>query len=263
MSLDSSSAVQRDSATHGAPQLNLKRLQTIQRWLQYGALAVLVVFMGLIAFSWLELRKIKTEIDEADNRLLATKAEIAELAAYLEQLKIDKKGLEDVNAALTTVTRSIGKESRKEAPNLKTAIEETITPTEELQRVPPRVYIQISNEEQRPAAAIIAKHLQASGYIVPGIENVGDKAPSVADLRYFQSDDGTRKDVEDIRDKCSGWGLKLVVPPKPLPGYIRPRRYEIWFAKNSGTRNPDFDLKGEGKQLLDKVKGKQQVKPHL
>jgi len=225
------------------PTLNLRRLETFQRLLQYGAFLVLLVFLGLIALSWFQLRRINNEIAAADADLNQKRLEIDKLRIDADKLRAENGGLQKVNGALTDVTRSIGGESPEQAEKIKQVVEESIgSSATDLTQIPARIYMHIGNAEQRRFAAAIANRLQAQGYIVPGIENVHEKAPLESDIRYYASDAATMKDVQDIQANCLRWGLKLTVPRNPVSSHsVRPRHYEIWFGKNA-AQNPTIDL---------------------
>lgn len=51
------------------------------------------------------------------------------------------------------------------------------------------VYLQISDAGQRDAASTFQQRLRAKGVGAPGVENIGGKAPSQAQIRYFDAGD--------------------------------------------------------------------------
>ncbi len=100
-------------------------------------------------------------------------------------------------------------------------------------QIPPRVYIQITREEQRARAGAVARCLQAGGYVVPGIENVARKASpqGVSDVRYYQGNEAAEGDVEGIRAMLlKDFGVSLKTVQLPAAGAIRPRHYELWLG---------------------------------
>ena len=237
MSQDTTRRPQGDEPT----TLNLRRLETIQRLLQYGALLVLLVFIGLIGLSWFQLRRIINAVAAADEKLQEKKLDLERLEAAADKLKAENSGLQKDNGALTTanetlneVTETLVKESPEQAEKVKQAFEISIAKTTDLKRIPPRVYIQIGDEGQRKKAIQVGRYLQKKGYIIPGVENVGAKVPEASQLRYYRSDEFGPADSKDIVNTLAELGIK--VEPKGMSvnnrGAARPRHYEIWFGKN-------------------------------
>jgi septal ring factor EnvC (AmiA/AmiB activator) len=208
------------------PKLNLRRLESIQRWLQYGAVLVLLIFIALIAVAWFKLRGIKRNISNANVTLNQKKTEIDELQKNINALEAQKKDLKAQVAEKDTVIRAID-------PTIdpKTGEHSQLSSSQ----IQARIYIQIGNEGQRKRAADVANQLQAKGYIVPGIENVQGRAgiPTVTQLRYYQTDSVAQSDVKDITTFLRGIGINLDLPPPIKIGKVRPRHYELWFS-------PDF-----------------------
>jgi tetratricopeptide (TPR) repeat protein len=93
----------------------------------------------------------------------------------------------------------------------------------------PVAWIQIANDAQRPLAEALKRRLTASGYDVPGIENVGDKAPVRSEIRtQGNSEQGLTRWQARAMD---GMGLgepKLTVLRKASP---KVDSYEIWFER--------------------------------
>ena len=103
--------------------------------------------------------------------------------------------------------------------------------TAAFQQLPARVYLQIFSEQQREKAKEIQMILGKQGLIVPGIENVRDKATPVKEtqIRYFNDSD---KDVANkVKDALNQNGyakvevLSVPMKVKPKAGTI-----EVWFA---------------------------------
>ncbi len=218
--------VSRDESDAHAPlvhKLNLRRLEKIQRILQYGALLVLLVFIALIVVSALKLRAINREIDSKQQ-------ELTEASATLEQRRREIARLEEITTRLNETVTAIVDPTTRLAPEQAEHVEQTIEErvSDNVKQTPARVYIQIAREEQRQRAAEIVHKLQAEGFIVPGIENVGNKSPSTSELRYFQGK-SVAQDIEEIRAVFRATGIKL--DAKQLTSSsAHPRHYEIWFG---------------------------------
>ncbi len=96
----------------------------------------------------------------------------------------------------------------------------------------PRVYVHIASEDQRPTAVAARTALRDAGYLVPGIENVGTKAPATTQLRYFITDE------EALGEKISAVlkGVSISAPANFITGFananIRPHHFELWFGKS-------------------------------
>ncbi|HSS21939.1 MAG TPA: hypothetical protein VLL54_17835 [Pyrinomonadaceae bacterium] len=218
-------------------KLNLDRLESIRRYLKYGAAVFAVLFVGLIALSLYRL----------DRAIVAKRAEFSsiELAIKDKQLEIEQQKKESEKLAEKIKTQNAALDvyrskpiDAEQAKQLKTAVELTTVPTNVTQlafSIPARIYLQISGPEQMEFAEKIAKNLQSKGYVVPGIEDVGNKVPNESDLRYYAGDDVTLKDVREIQANCKEWGLVLTTNQLNSSS-ARPRHYEIWLGKNVGTK---------------------------
>jgi hypothetical protein len=99
--------------------------------------------------------------------------------------------------------------------------------------LPARVYLQIGDESQRPVARALQDRLRDAQFIVPGIENVGAKAPKLPEVRYFRDED--RADAVRIVQAMKDGGIANVREPQltpSKPGTVRPRHYEVWLQSS-------------------------------
>ncbi|HEX8370190.1 MAG TPA: hypothetical protein VF604_16705 [Pyrinomonadaceae bacterium] len=253
-----------DASAHASllpPKLNLKRLESIQRLLQYGAVLTLLVFVVLIIGSYFQLRGTIRKIAEnerkiaEDERKLADsnqqltqqtetlvkqrdeleKSEkmLAEQKFELEKLDEEIKEKQKLIASFQEAARSVAEKNPGQGEQLKQAFENKISQNFSGRQIPPRIYIQIAGEDQRARATDIARQLQNKGYLMPGIENVRNKSPKVSELRACSSDDVARTDVGAITDALESLSVTLG-EPKFLTncGKARPRHYELWFGQN-------------------------------
>lgn len=204
-------------------RLNLRRLEHIRRLLQYGAVAVFLVFLGLITFSYFQWRKIERQIAGQRETLKQQEQEIKQNQEKIEGQKAVLGGLSDV------IREAPAKTAAQEEEN-KRIIERSIPQNVSARQLPPRVYFQIAREDQRRRAAQVARQLQANGYIVPGIENVGRRASGPTELRYCSWEETVKQDIESITSLL----VKLSIRIKPQLirncTNVRPRHYEIWFG---------------------------------
>jgi tetratricopeptide (TPR) repeat protein len=93
----------------------------------------------------------------------------------------------------------------------------------------PVAWIQIANDAQRPLAEALKRRLTASGYDVPGIENVGDKAPARSEIRtQGNSEQGLTRWQARAMDNMGLGEPKLTVLRKASP---KVDSYEIWFER--------------------------------
>lgn len=238
MSEDSGLAEQRDdallSATHETPKpkLNLRKLEKIQRLLQYAAAAALLVILVLFVFASLKLSDIYAKIDSANLALQKQREEMENNNAIISSQKRTIDSQSTTISALVNPTQQLNPEQAKEVQQ---TVEQTIARTSGEKRIAARIYIQIGDEDQRQRAIEAVNILQGKGYIVPGIENVGGKAkiPRVSEIRYYQSDEVAQQDVKDIVATLDSIGVNIRVPDKPLESSsVRPRHYELWFGKD-------------------------------
>jgi hypothetical protein len=106
------------------------------------------------------------------------------------------------------------------------------TPAAAETAITPRVYIQISSEGQRAEAERAQSAIRQAGLLAPGIENIGKKAPSKNQLRYFVA--GEAALAKQIAADLSAAGVEA--PPILIKGFenadIRPHHFELWFAGN-------------------------------
>lgn len=122
--------------------------------------------------------------------------------------------------------------NKPSSPNPKPTLTADSNPDE---KISPRVYIHISNENQRSSARAIEKILESdktNGFIVPGIENVGAKSPDITEIRYFRSEDSS--EATKVMNILRQNGIKNV-RMLSLNGSskIRPKHLEIWFAADA------------------------------
>jgi hypothetical protein len=104
-------------------------------------------------------------------------------------------------------------------------------------KLPPRVYIQMASNDQRPRAAKIGAELRRKEFVVPNFEVVGQRAPERNELRYYKSATGPDP-VEIIQtlkavDRQDWFAVAL--PPSIK---VRPGHFEIWLAPSPASEQP-------------------------
>lgn len=95
---------------------------------------------------------------------------------------------------------------------------------------PPVAYIQIASDAQRPLANALAVRIRAAGYTVPGIENVGTRAPSRSEVRVQgASVQGWGRWLDKIVAEFSGEAVRTSTLRSARP---RTDTFEIWLDKD-------------------------------
>lgn len=95
----------------------------------------------------------------------------------------------------------------------------------------PVTWIQIANEAQRPLAEQLVRRLREVGYEVPGVENVGAKAPPTqSEIRtQGNSEEGLTRWQARVMQKLGLGEPRLTVLRKATP---KVDTYEIWFDRD-------------------------------
>lgn len=242
------------------PKLNLRRLESIQRLLQYASALVLFVFIALIVVSYFKWYRTIEEIKLNEGKIVKQTGELKqqqdelsrqqdELSRQQEDLAKQNKTLEENQSTLDFQTKEIER-LRKEYLAQEKAIdslpeqqknlvaqkiENNLTQGNNSKQAPGWIYIQIANKDQKEPADKIASQLKKNGFIVPGIENVGDKAPDNSEIRTCgkKDDTTTKQDLDELTAALKS--LKDTLgKPKFLSncGKANSRQYELWFGKN-------------------------------
>lgn len=233
---------------------DLKRPDYLRPGFWTSIFAVLIAFGGILAQN--VLSNIKSERANLDLQKALKEKETAESLAKKAKNDVDvaerRKKLADQDYAtleqqkdsaeitLTRIKQSIISLSASNAGS--TSNRQQISQIQslanqaqkELKFLPPRVYIQIANEQQRAAAQTLVAKLNLNKFVTPGIENVSGKAssPDQTQVRYYKDEDKpeAQKLIGILKTLNSGLPIKDT-PIKINSTGTRPRHYEIWFAK--------------------------------
>ena len=216
-------------------KLNLGRLERIQRLLQYGAAAVLLVFVVLIFVAATQLRVITKKVASANSELSKLTENINALKGDIDALAAQKKTLQtqvDVQGNVLSTVRAKDEQAKEIIDEAYKQSSEAVVGAAPAQLMP-LVYIQIGRPDQSQKAREVAAQLKGKGYNVPGVENVGARAAGKSNVRYCEGD-AASKDVADITRLLAAAGVSLA--PRPLGAgmcaRIRPRQYELWFGED-------------------------------
>ena len=221
------------SPTSSPATLNLRRLERIQRFLQYASFLVLLVFVALIVLSYFQLRRVKREIAEQQALIQKQKDEIKNNEATLANQKKLSEAQSAVISVLQRPTLAATEANPAEGARTREAVEDSLPKVNDVRQLPARIYMQIAREDQRRRAAAIARRLQAAGFIVPGIENVREKAPTNSQLRYCDGVNYLQEDLDDITNALARISVSVTRQRLSRCGNVRPRHYEIWLGESS------------------------------
>jgi hypothetical protein len=213
-------------------QIEEEKLNRLQKRLKIIAfLSLAAVFVLFIFGAWKSFQ-ISKDITERKTELENIKKNIGdgqkEIEDQQKQIQENNKLIESQNKMLKiyfdTASEKTTSEVLEKTP--KDIANEVLTNTPNtLKSIPPRIYLQIGKESQRPATRKLQTVLQNKGFIVPGIENVGGKATANTELRYCK--DKLQSDVDNIKNFLS----EEKIPFKEV--FIQgcgSRGYEIWFG---------------------------------
>ena len=220
------------SAADEPHRLDLGKLELVQRFSQYAAVVVLVVFVLLFAVASIQLNKQIQRIKANDRKIQAQEDEIK---SKEEKIKSQDKEIAIGKTAFKSVVDPDAKPlDAKQAYQVQQYVESNIDPSNGEKKIAARIYIQIGDEDQRARATEVVRLLQKRGYIVPGIENVGSKAkiPARSQLRYYQTDSVAEADIKDIVSTLREINIPVQLPAPLTSSNVRPRHYELWFGKD-------------------------------
>jgi hypothetical protein len=110
-----------------------------------------------------------------------------------------------------------------------------------LNDLPPRVYIQIQDEQQRASAKDIQARLEAEGFVVPGIDNVGRLNLRNTQVRFFHDNSAERDLSQQVAGILQRAGVNNSAAMH-VEGFdnsaIRPKHLELWFSADAFARLP-------------------------
>jgi hypothetical protein len=161
----------------------------------------------------------KVTSSDENQRILALRMLNAVEPELAAKLALAVSQAEDPRSAVKRVAQQVATESKARAAN---------------EPPPPRVYVHIREEEDRSFARSLEEGLEANGFIVPGIERVGRRAPNTSQLRYFRKFE--EPEANEIVEVLRALGVE--VKSEYIGGHerstaIRPRHYELWLAPRS------------------------------
>lgn len=178
----------------------------------------LLLIIGALIYSFIKLSSLQNEITILDGKKNSLKTEIDSLSKL-------KDTLQTRLTISNTANLSEGIIDKEE-------LEQNLTDT--TASVAPRIYLHIKNESQRRKAKEVGMMLQKNGYVVPGIENVGNRSPQVTQLRYFTNSKQEQEDLKQILGLFNKSSVRVVEQfvRSNQRIKIRPRHYEIWFGSD-------------------------------
>ncbi len=184
--------------TEGRRPIDERKLKRLRSIAQVLAVVSLAVFGALIAFSAYRLHGIQEALRRSSDELTKQNTQLAETMARRADLEGDVAELEERIVTLRSTLQDFV--SSVEANSSRLAIDatsEAIEANPEAAALVPRIYLHIGDEKQRPAAKEIGELLQAAGFLVPGIENVGsERSPKRTTLKRFRHGDQDDEDVQ-------------------------------------------------------------------
>lgn len=202
-------------------KLSRPELHEVRRSARTATLLTLVsglVVLGSLVYGAFQIRSLDTALADRHKQIDGLDRDIAAKKTALQ-------GLETRVSDLNAVVAAIPPEQVKQALS---------NPSVDTSSLPARVYIHIAREDQRQAAEKAAASLRTAGFIVPGIEYVGNKAPNPSQVRYFQRADESGSDLPRIVQTLHAAGVQANGQYVSLPSSTaRPRHFELWFGKDA------------------------------
>lgn len=176
----------------------------------------LLLIIGALVYSFFKLNSLQKDISVLSDLRLSLRRDVDSLKQVKDSLSVRLT----VSNAINLSDKNVSKEELEKNISDSTA------------GYVPRIYIHINNEGQRADARKTGMILQKHGFIVPGIEYVGNKSPNQNQIRYFRKTAQEENDISQITGYLEKSGIRLekrLIKINNLD-QIKPRQYEIWFA---------------------------------
>jgi cell division protein FtsB len=235
--------------------IDTEKLDKLQKYSRAIAALSLALFLALIVISLWSLWRVREEVAGLEKRkqeltldLQRLETETERLETETEKLKtqydLTSKTLEKIaeqrpESVTEAIHRTIAEQPDKPATGqdtkrneyTKQAIEQLIQAAPSAARNMTRIYLHIGDESQRQRARRIAGELKQAGYLVPGIENVGERRrPRSTEVRYYARTDAEKDEAQKIIALLQGWGIKAKT--ERIDVASKPWQYEIWFGSD-------------------------------
>jgi hypothetical protein len=157
---------------------------------------------------------------------------IRNLKKLIEEGKVPEEYENSIIRLVAGIDAQKAADLRSAAANVNKNVE---TPDE---RIAPRVYLHIIDENQRASAQAYGRLLESNDFRVPGIENVGSIRLSSTQLRYFRQKDAPL--AERVAQLLKGQGIENT-RIQYISGYedsnaVRPKHLELWFAADAFSK---------------------------
>lgn len=243
-----------------------RQRQTLQRWVII-ALALFLLAVGIIALLFnqqrVAAREAQKQAEEANIRIEDERKRRGEIYDLLKNLNSPSseqrlKAIQQINAlaqshslppgvgstlllsvvadkdpAVSKAAYDLLVEAAKDDPQIGQAIglAAEVVDASAADKLPPRVFIQIESEQQRPRAEQAKAALENKGIIVPGIEVVGpNRTPTVTQLRYRSEDKEKAGNVTKILRSA---GIKATNVSSIYVG--KAGQLELWFGTGASS----------------------------
>lgn len=236
--------------------IDTEKLDKLQKYSRVIAALSLTIFFALIVISFWSLYRVRNEITDLRKEASALEEKRQSLTEQITSTKGELQSLEAQRTVLSQTISEIAKQhpdSVKRAINQATAelpdkpvisqenkrIEYTKQVIEQLVQAAPsvarnltRIYLQITDQKQRPRALRIAGQLKQAGYLVPPIEDVSDQDLRIqTQVRYYaKASDAEKEEAQKIRNLLREWGIKAET--RAIKDHSKPWQYEIWFGSD-------------------------------
>ena len=228
--------------------IDTEKLDKLQKYSRAIAALSLALFLALIVISLWSLWRVRKEVAGLEKRKQELTLDVQRLETETEKLKtqydLTSKTLEKIaeqrpESVTEAIHRTIAEQPDKPATGqenkrneyTKQAIEQLIQAAPSVARNMTRIYLHIGDESQRQRARRIAGELKQAGYLVPGIENVGERRrPRSTEVRYYARTDAEKDEAQKIIALLQGWGIKA--KNERIDVGAKPWQYEIWFGSD-------------------------------
>ncbi|MGH9936907.1 MAG: hypothetical protein ACREAM_11715 [Blastocatellia bacterium] len=235
--------------------IDTEKLDKLQRYSRTIAALGLALFFALIVISLWSLWRVRKEVADLEEKKQELTQQVEGAIQQANSIREELQALEAQKALLNQTISEIAKQhpdSVKEAINQVTveqlnrapsnqekkkreytmrALNDLVGTAPSVARNLTRVYLHIGDEDQRPRAFRIAKQLRQAGYLVPGIEEVGDRAPSgPTQVRCNARTEAEKGEAQKIVNLLQEWGVKAQL--RLITDASKPWQYEIWFGSD-------------------------------